>query len=52
MNIEKELYEPVQNIIENYKEGITTQKELLQVKDYYFKKKYLQRLYQQLNRMS
>jgi molecular chaperone HscB len=52
VNIEKELYEPVQNIIENYKEGFTTQKELLQVKDYYFKKKYLQRLYQQLNRKS
>lgn len=48
--LEKELYEPVQNNIENYKEGITTQEELLQVKDYYFKKKYLQRLYQQLNR--
>lgn len=42
--IEKNIYEPVQNIIENYQEGITAQKELLQVKDYYFRKKYLERL--------
>ena len=50
-NLKKELYEPVEAIIENYREGITTEKELLQVKDYYFKKKYLQRLAQQLNQM-
>lgn len=46
---EKEIYKPVQDIIENYKEGITTENELLQVKDYYFKKKYIQRLKQQLS---
>lgn len=50
-NLEKELYEPVETIIENYREGVTTEKELLQVKDYYFKKKYLQRLAQQLDQM-
>jgi molecular chaperone HscB len=49
LTLEKELYEPVQSIVENYKEGATTSQELLQVKDYYFKKKYLQRLYQQLD---
>ncbi len=48
---ENEIYEPVANTIENYKEGITTEEELLQVKDYYFKNKYLHRLTQQLNQM-
>lgn len=49
--IEKELYEPVQDIIENYQEGVTSKEALLQVKDYYFKKKYLVRLSEQLSRM-
>jgi len=49
--LEKEIYEPVQSIVENYKDGITTEEELLQVKDYYFRKKYLQRLYGQLEGM-
>ncbi len=49
--IENEIYEPVANIIENYKEGVTTREELLQVKDYYFKKKYLARIYEALNGM-
>lgn len=44
---ENEIYEPVKNIIEHYQEGVTTQEELLQVKDYYFKKKYIERLKQQ-----
>jgi molecular chaperone HscB len=48
-SIEKEIYEPVQNIIENYQEGVTSEKELLQVKDYYFRKKYLKRLHHQLS---
>jgi molecular chaperone HscB len=42
------IYVPVQNIIENYREGVTSETELMQVKDYYFKKKYLERLQQQL----
>lgn len=46
-NLEKEIYEPVAHIIENYKEGVTSEKELLQVKDYYFKKKYINRMRQQ-----
>ena len=49
--IEKEIYEPIANIIENYKDGVTTNEELLQVKDYYFKKKYLARIYDALNGM-
>ena len=42
------IYAPVQPIIENYKEGITSTAELLQVKEYYYKKKYLNRLREQL----
>jgi molecular chaperone HscB len=34
----------VEAIITNYQEGITTEKELLQVKEYYFKKKYLDKI--------
>ena len=51
-NLQSEIYEPVQKTVEHYKEGITTEKELLQVKEYYYKKKYLHRIQQQLNEMS
>ncbi len=47
--LEKELYQPVAAIIENYKEGITTEAELLAVKEFFFKKKYLARIYEALN---
>jgi molecular chaperone HscB len=47
-NLQNEIYEPVKEIVEHYKEGITTEKELLQVKEYYFKKKYLTRIGHQL----
>ena len=46
--LQNEIYEPIKNIVENYKEDITTKEELLQVKDYYFKKKYIDRLANQL----
>ena len=39
-SLQTEIYEPVEQIIENYQEGITSEKELLQVKAYYYKKKY------------
>ena len=48
-NLQSEIYEPVKEIIEYYKDGITTEKELLQVKEYYYKKKYLHRIQQQLD---
>ena len=51
-NLQSEIYEPVKEIVEHYREGITTEKELLQVKDYYYKQKYLHRIQQQLNDMS
>jgi molecular chaperone HscB len=48
LQTEAALYQPVQAIIEQYQENHTTQAQLLQIKDYYFKKKYLERLKQQL----
>ncbi len=47
-DLQTEIYEPVAKIVEDYKEGITTKEELLQVKEYYYKKKYLDRIRQQL----
>lgn len=41
---EIEIYTPVKCIIEQYNESRTTTKELLGVKDYYFKKKYINRI--------
>jgi molecular chaperone HscB len=43
-SLENQLYENIESIIENFKDGVSTQEELLQVKDYYFKKKYLARI--------
>jgi molecular chaperone HscB len=51
-NLESEIYEPVKETVEDYQDGVTTEKELLHVKEYYYKKKYLHRIQQQLNRMS
>lgn len=50
-NLQSEIYEPVKEIVERYQEGITSEKELLQVKAYYYKKKYLQRIRRQLGGM-
>ena len=47
-NLQLEIYAPVKEIVEHYREGVTTEKELLQVKEYYYKKKYLDRLKRQL----
>lgn len=43
-NLETELYEAIEPVMDNYSEDTSTEKELLQVKDYYFKKKYLDRI--------
>ena len=48
-DLQSNIYEPVKEIVENYKEGSTTEEELLQVKEYYYKKKYLDRIYRQLS---
>jgi molecular chaperone HscB len=47
-SLQQEIYEPVQKIVEHYQEGVTGEKELLQVKEYYYKKKYLDRIKRQL----
>lgn len=51
-DIEKVLYGQVQPVVEHYREGVTTSNELQQVKDYYFKKKYIHRLAQQIAQKS
>jgi molecular chaperone HscB len=51
-NLQSEIYEPVKKVVENYQEDIATEKELLQVKEYYYKKKYLDRIRQQLAGMA
>ena len=48
-NLQSDIYEPVKEIVEHYQEGVTSEKELLQVKEYYYKKKYLRRIQQQLD---
>ena len=47
-NLQSEIYAPVKEIIEQYQDGITTEEELLQVKEYYYKKKYLNRISREL----
>jgi len=47
-DLQNEIYAPVQEIIENYQDDTTSPQELLQVKEYYYKKKYLDRIRQQL----
>lgn len=49
--LQKHLYDEVQNIIEYYNEDRTTNEQLLQVKDYYYKKKYLNRILERLDGM-
>lgn len=44
-----EIYAPVKELVENYNDGTATENELLQVKDYYYKKKYLDRINKQLS---
>ena len=41
---QQSLYEQVEPIMANYQAGITTREALLQVKQYYYQQKYLQRL--------
>lgn len=46
-----QIYNDVAPIVENYQEGATTEKELLQVKAYYYKKKYLQRILDKIHQI-
>ena len=47
----KKNHEDVAEIIEYYQEGISSEKELLQVKEYYYRKKYLQALLDRIFQM-
>lgn len=47
--LQSEIYEPVKEIVEHYQEGVSSEKELLQVKEYYYKKKYLDRIHKELS---
>lgn len=50
--LQEEIYQPVRQVVEGYVEGVTSTKELLQVKDYYYKKKYLQRILDKIGGIS
>lgn len=50
-NIKQEIYEPVEKIVAGYQEGITSKEELLQVKEYYYRKKYLNRILEGLTNL-
>jgi molecular chaperone HscB len=43
-----ELYNGIKPLLDNYQEAVISEKELLQVKDYYYKKKYLRRILDKL----
>jgi molecular chaperone HscB len=42
--LEQESYAPVSTIIENYQDDASSEADLLKVKEYYFQKKYLERI--------
>jgi molecular chaperone HscB len=46
-----QIHKDVEPIVENYQEGVTTEEELLQVKSYYYKKKYLQRILDKIHQI-
>lgn len=43
-NFEKDIYAAVSNIIEHYNDATATTEDLMKLKEYYYKKKYLQRI--------
>jgi len=46
--IEQTIYAPIESLLANYSETTGTEKELLQIKDYYFKRKYIDRMKREL----
>lgn len=48
-DFEKEIYSGVKTIVEQYDDATVTTADLLKVKEYYFKKKYLQRILDRLD---
>lgn len=47
-SMQQEIYTPVEKIIDGYNDEVTTKADLLLVKDYYYKKKYLDRMSREL----
>lgn len=50
--LQHEIYEPVKKVVEDYQDSTVSEKELLQVKEYFYKKKYLDRIRRQLAGMA
>jgi len=48
-NLEKTIFAEVQPLVENYNDATVTSEELLRLKDYYYKKKYLERILERLD---
>lgn len=46
--LNKKIYDEVASVIEQYEEGVTAAEALLQVKEYYYQKKYLDRILEKL----
>ncbi|MBC7828757.1 MAG: co-chaperone Hsc20 [Chitinophagaceae bacterium] len=46
-----QIYNDVAPVVENYQEGITSEKEMLKVKSYFYKKKYLQRILDKIHQI-
>lgn len=44
-----QIYEPVKKMVENYNDDTVTREELVRVKEYYYKKKYLDRINRELS---
>jgi molecular chaperone HscB len=45
IQLQNEIYSPVSSIIENYQDHCATEADLLKVKEYYFQKKYIERVW-------
>jgi molecular chaperone HscB len=50
--LQEEIYKPVKLIVETYRENTHSNEDLFQVKEYYYKKKYLDRISKQLAEMA
>jgi molecular chaperone HscB len=46
--IKSEIYKPIKDYVETYNENLYSQEGLLQVKEYFFKLKYIERLKQHI----
>ncbi len=49
--LQAKIYQDVEPVIDHYQEGVTSEKELLQVKEYYYRKKYLDRIAEKIREL-